>query len=675
MSSDGPSPNPFQASIEAGLHGSASVYSTQPLHPLIGTHGWSQTSDSNASAIGLMQTETAVIDVTDKGIKILPLMADGRIYAQLGFVVAASGEALQPSGITLRPGEYRLEGRATGLGAWTLRLRPARSLPGLAADLDHDGPERVVLNPIITWLPRGVPVPSDGAMWLQLRRTPHRNSILLCDRPFRSEEYETLVLDDVELQRGVPLRFWLMACARTQVTELMEALEKAAEELAYWPDMGRQLDADTPDEQVNRQAAFSLHNSLFSRAARSDGGEIFVHGRRDHGYGDCAKPHQSYQMHLPALAAGAGVSVRAELMVFASMVDENGALDQSPRPGAGSHPYPAPYSNAHFLLAIDRYLSWTGDWDFLAAKPEGQSKSVAEVARMVADWLIARRRSGLIQPCGWLDAWPPNVVAQAQVSIVTSDALARLGRLLNISGNDGETYESAAEGLRARVIEVFYQSETGLFAEHLISSGEVLGGSPEDFFPHTQIWAALTGVATDRRGLELCRQLCLRPGMRAITETSFNRPYIASSTDGLDDLSTESTKTWLLASWPELTHLYALAEIMHGEPDLAWEAVKATLPERLRQTNPNIWPHFYAEKYLTPHLTPWLCTWGGDPTLWEVILAFAGVHAEIEGMRILPAPPRAWAGRETRLDFQWRGERRRLTLRASGVHEVEVLSR
>lgn len=130
--------------------------------------------------------------------------------------------------------------------------------------------------------------------------------------------------------------------------------------------------------------------------------------------------------------------------------------------------------------------------------------------------------------------------------------------------------------------------------------------------------------------------------------------YLRDSTDGTDELSIESTATWLLARWPELTHLYALAEIEAGRPDRALEAVLEQLPETLHRTYPKCLPYLYPEKFLAPGTVPWLCTWAGDPTLVEVVLSgFAGVRPELDGLSIRPLLPAAWTGKELTFDFKW----------------------
>jgi hypothetical protein len=245
---------------------------------------------------------------------------------------------------------------------------------------------------------------------------------------------------------------------------------------------------------------------------------------------------------------------------------------------------------------------------------------------------------------------------------VTATGIMGLRAFADVCGAEsgyGDAADALADAIRRRA----YDAATGLFAEHVFADGRVEGGTVEDFWAHTQIWTSLAGLAPDARGLDLVRRHCFTTGVRVVPESSFANAYIAASTDGDEDLTPDSTATWLLAMWPELTHLYALAELRHGRPDAALEAVTAALPERLHARNPAAAPYYYAEKYLHPGDEPWLCTWAGDPTLVEVLLTgFLGVRPEPAGLRVTPQLPRAWVGRELGAAFSCRGARWRLVV-------------
>jgi hypothetical protein len=267
----------------------------------------------------------------------------------------------------------------------------------------------------------------------------------------------------------------------------------------------------------------------------------------------------------------------------------------------------------------------------------------------------------VVAPCGWVDGWPAGVKAQGQISIAAHMALGALSEICESRGLGREAghYRDAAATLAQRVHEVFYDPRTGLFAEHLFASGTVAGNQPSDFWTITQIWAALAGMAPDTRGLDACRTRGLSTGMRMIPESGIGASYMARFVDGVDELGLGSQATWALAAWPELTHLYALAELRYGRPDHALDAVRRQLPEQVHRRNPKAPPYYYPEKYIHPGTTPWLCTWAGDPTLLQVMLeGFGGIHVGLDGMRVRPQLPTSWrAGEAFRCRFCWRGSR------------------
>jgi hypothetical protein len=211
---------------------------------------------------------------------------------------------------------------------------------------------------------------------------------------------------------------------------------------------------------------------------------------------------------------------------------------------------------------------------------------------------------------------------------------------------------------------VFYRPDSGLFAEHLFTDGTVGGGEERDFWAHTQIWAALSGLAPDTRGLLLCARDCLKNGLTVIPEEGMFSDYVEASTDGLTDLSSGSTATWLLAAWPELSHLFAICLAKMGDPEMAYRALIAQLPERIHGLNPAAAPFYYPEKFLYPYDLNWLCTWAGDPTLIQLLLeGFMGIRFTLSGFTVTPALPKALMGRPLCASFVFRGKK--VTVRLS----------
>lgn len=533
--------------------------------------------------------------------------------------------------------------------------------------------------------------PSTALIFQQTGAPAGSGPLVVGDQLFQFDEFQRLQFSAVEPDKtddGLRLTLILGVCETpesfAEYLEKWRAMKRSAQEQErqYWTNLTSRLTFSSPDPAVDRQVPFSVHNSLFSRSFTDDGRTIFIHGRRDRGYGDCSKIHQSYQMYFPALAAGESESVREELLAFAALQDTRGDLARQPRPGSGWHPYIGLYSTANYLLAVYRYLAWTGDFTLLDEVVEskvepGDRQTVLDRLVRGAEWLLSNRWQGLIAPCGWVDAWPAGVKSQSQISIATYMALDQLAQIFGRLGHDDamNRYWAEAEVLRERIMAVYYNPETGLFGEYLFEDGSVAGDQVDDFWSVTQIWAALAGLFPDTRGLDLCREHCLTCGIVMYPETVLQASYMLQFTDEFDDLPIHAVATYGLSAWPELTHLYAIAEARYHRPDQALEAVHKQLPAVIHSANPYCSPTYYAEKYLFPYNDFWQCTWGGDPTFVETLLeGFCGVQADLNSLKIRPALPKSWQGaKPIRVAFIWRGSRLELSISAESIDDNPVI--
>lgn len=417
------------------------------------------------------------------------------------------------------------------------------------------------------------------------------------------------------------------------------------------------------NKKLEHQFRYSLHNSLFSRTLTEQNETMFIHGRPDHGYGDCSKIHQSYQMYFPALLVGEYESVKSELRAFSILMEADGELSFQLKVGGGKHHYDGPYSNAHYIMGIYRYLSMSGDFPFLeeviVCQSDGKEKTILSCLLLAAEWLQKRKtKEGVMKPCGWLDAWPPTVTAQAQISFTVYHAFSKLTEILVYCNHEQAAfYEKEMKELEVNIKKIFYDNKMKIYAEHLFQDGSVRGADIEDFWVHTQIWANISQIENDKLPLKLCQQHCLKDGMTVMPESAILTDYITSSTDGLSDLNVGSTATWLLAAWPELTNLFALCCVRAGDYELAYQAVCSQLPEQLYEKYKTAAPFYYAEKYLYPYGLPWLCTWAGDPTLIEYIVeGLFGVQFTLENFTVSPMIPKSFLNKELFLKFLWRGK-------------------
>lgn len=438
---------------------------------------------------------------------------------------------------------------------------------------------------------------------------------------------------------------------------------------AYWDRIGQRLSFHCALPELNRQFAYSVHNSLFSRTHAENGETLFIHGRPDRGYGDCGKIHQSYQMYYPALLAGEYESVRSELRAFATLMDADGGVSFQLRVGGGRHHYDGLYSNAHYIMGVYRYLSMSKDMGFLretVTNPrDGAARTLLDTLLMAYDWLEGRKTpQGVMQPCGWLDAWPPAVVAQAQVSFSVLAAYKKLAEiLLHIGHARAQEVRLSCAALESHIRTRFYNETNGLFAEHLFADGRVRGDEPDDFWVHTQLWSHISGAQKDLRGLEACLACCVDDGAQIIPDSGMFTDYVNQSTDGLSDLSSGSTATWLLAAWPEISNLLAASLARAGRAEEALSLLLRQLPETLYTKYQSAAPFYYAEKYIHPHNLPWLCTWAGDPTFIEAIVGgFLGLRFTLDTYFVEPRLPQALGNTPIVLRFCHGGQAQTLRL-------------
>lgn len=719
--------NRFNQQLRTALQRQRAPLSRHPQSWVDGA--WRQACDgTGASQPALLQNPRLVVDATDHGIGIYPLIESGRCYLRCAVSAVVKGTSrsshrrddLDGTGgaghrtATFGVGRFELDGpaglptrvwvhdelplivqdvaipdnadrlelvlaitRTTTEGPTVLVPEPMPLFdPGLSHNnsLLPDPPRPTDLEPcVVVVAVQGRPLDVCG-----LGPLPAGDPVILADRTFARDD--VLVLrTDLPDSRTVQVAIAVVPDAAAALAVLdtwasADGEERHAAEQT-WPRRCAPLAVSGVTAQVDRQLPYAVYHSLAARSTTDLGRSIFVHGRRDRGYADAACLHQSYQMHLPALACGWSDPVREELLAFASLQDDRGYLSRQPRPGAGWHAYAGQYTNAHFVLAMHRYLSWTGDADLLdtpVASVLGArtTRTVRQRVEAALGWLTHRLPFGLVPPCGWCDAWPPAVVAQGQVSAATVLALRRGAELTERFGDPSQAqrWTEHADRITQQIRQRLLDPDTGLVAEHVYRDGSVIGNAKDDFWVPTQIWAVHADVVPDPdRTLDMIGRYCFDRGLRAITLASAERPYLAASTDNLGELSLDSTMTWLAATWPELTHLYAFALAALGRPDDALKAVTAQMPATLAEDNPAIPTHFYAEKYLYPGDEPWLCTWAGDPTLVEVVLCgLAGVRPELDGVTFHPAVPTSADG-HLHAGFRYRGQAIDLHIHGTGT--------
>ena len=641
-------------------------------------NGWVQQHvDGMSCQPAFLQGRRLVVDVTDETVTLYPLGLAGRFKLRLGFALTNGGNTLADvDEMVFGLGSATL----VGLG-WRVTVAVSTTLPIL--ELSLTGATETAVE--IQWPGESAPIP---LIEVSFRLLPSFEQDVVVERN-NSTAPDPLPLAGLPIA-GVTVRHKsgrIVVAVAGSAAETEAALAQwelvRTSQLTYWADTVNSVAISVPSEPITRQARYSVHNSLFSRSVDEDGRDIFIHGRRDRGYADSSHLHQSYQMHLAALAAGEDASVRQEILSYCALQRPDGWIELAPRPVRGTSRYVGRYTGAHLLLAAERYYAWSGDAGLfderVVSKVDPEFRSVADRIDLAVEDLLAHTYRGLIEPCGWADAWNPEVLAQGQISAATvlglrawAEVCEALGRL-----SRADSLRASADAIADSMLRELYDPKTGIIAEHLFP-GKTEGGTLDDYWAHTQVWVALADVVEDGRALDLVKRECLHNGIAIAPESAFEKEYIAASTDSTDSLPVESTATWLLARWPEVTHLYALAELKRQDPDTALSAIAGQLPQSLHELNPVCAPFYYAEKYLYPGTRPWLCTWAGDPSLIEVVLSgFLGVRPSARGLQIHPQLPTEWRGNQSEARFFWRREQYRIEFTpniASGTFEIDGTS-
>lgn len=431
-----------------------------------------------------------------------------------------------------------------------------------------------------------------------------------------------------------------------------------------------------PDPSLTRQVNRSIEITLNQRS-RFEHFTVFFHGAPNYPFSTL---HQSYPMHLVALANGNSEDVASELEAYASLQASTGAMDYRVS-AKGPVIYFSFYTEAMFILCLYQYISWTGNQDFLDKEVENKEKyrsaffwykkykgfsgTMLEHAMLAADFTLSHLYRWCVPCMDWHDAlpasseafrhyykncsfFPPQIEmkAAAEGTFVWCDALEKLSAMCAIIGKSrpAKRYLEAAQEMRKKAKEIFYNRKTGLYGELIDGESRRYFDKRKDFWSYPQIRAVTVGLEKGTRLLDTV--LKYRSGRFGIR--SSGQPHFAV---------TENT----LRIWPEKTHLLALEYIKKGEPDKALRIIKAMLPEELHKLNPKAPKDFYAESYEPDTAIPHGTTYGGDPELVHACLeGFCGVSFENGKVSIAPKLPRAWRGKSLSVSFEALGQQFKL---------------
>lgn len=197
---------------------------------------------------------------------------------------------------------------------------------------------------------------------------------------------------------------------------------------------------------------------------------------------------------------------RQAIRLFAASLQTNG-FTQARFPSRV--PQTIPSFALHFVLMLEDYVRYTGDWDFV--------KPYIPTAEGIVEMFLSKRcESGLLAPQGywdyfdWTQAWSEKVVACTPTAAVDGEsalqnlffvyACQSLCRLLpHFHREDlARHYREECEKLLALVEKRCFVPEKGLYKE---------GPKTEEYSQHTQIYAVLAGLAQGEKAQALMEKV------------------------------------------------------------------------------------------------------------------------------------------------------------------------
>jgi len=197
---------------------------------------------------------------------------------------------------------------------------------------------------------------------------------------------------------------------------------------------------------------------------------------------------------------------RQAIRLFGASLQNNG-LTQARFPSRDEQIIPM--FALHFVLMLEDYANYTGDWDFI--RPY-----IPTAERIVETFLSKRCESGLIAPQGywdyfdWTQAWAEKNIANTPTAVVNGEsalqnlffvyATQSLCRLLPKfrRGDLAGHYEDECKKLLKLVEKLCFVPEKGLYKE---------GPGTEEYSQHTQIYAVLTGLVGGEKAQALMEKV------------------------------------------------------------------------------------------------------------------------------------------------------------------------
>ncbi len=433
---------------------------------------------------------------------------------------------------------------------------------------------------------------------------------------------------------------------------------------AHWHGLLDTLQVRTPDPDFDNMVnVWGAYNALMTFEWSRSCSLVYTGQDRDgYGFRDTVQDCLGVTAMLPQ-------EVRERLLLMLSAQDSTGGAQPEVRPWSHAPGRMPPTPEARyrsddclwFFNAIPAYVDETGDVGFYNAvvpyADSGEDTVLAHLRRAIEFNLARSGANGL--PCGLSADWNDclklgfrgeSVFVAFQLRLALSTS-AKISASLGLVG-EKEWAEARLAVLDAKIAKVSWDGEWFIWA--IAEDGTVFGTKdyPEgQVYLNTQAWAVISRAASEdhaARALASVRTrlasewgvaMCAPPFEK--TPVDVMRAVLFNPGNKENGGIFSHTQSWAV-----------LAEVMAGDPEVAWEYYRAFLPSgqndraEIREIEPYVHcqsTHSQFSAKAGRSRVPWL----SGTASWAHYVAtnhLIGIRPEADGLRIDPCIPREWRG-------------------------------
>lgn len=441
---------------------------------------------------------------------------------------------------------------------------------------------------------------------------------------------------------------------------------------AHWHGLLDTLQVRTPDPDFDNMVnVWGAYNALMTFEWSRSCSLVYTGDQRDgYGFRDTVQDCLGVISMLPN-------EVCDRLLLMLSAQDSSGGAQPEVRPWAhcpGQMPAtPASRYRSDdclwFFNAIPAYVEETGDTGFyervVPYADTGEASVLGHLRRAIEFNLERRGEHGL--PCGLSADWNDclKLGYRGESVFVAFQLRFALKTYREICGRMGDATEQAWAHSQLAILdrtisETCWDGEWFLWA--IGEDGKVFGTKnyPEgQIYLNTQAWAVLSGAATPEQAasalMSVRKRLASKWGL-ALCEPPFETTPVEVMRAVLFNPGNKEnggifshTQSWAV-----------LAEVMAGDPEVAWEYYRAFLPSaqndsaEIREIEPYVHcqsTHSQFSKKTGRSRVPWL----SGTASWAHFVAanhLLGIRPEQEGLRVDPCIPKNWPGFSVKRRFR-----------------------